>query len=91
MTSLKDLIMAEYRKPDPNPFLFEVGQEVRLRVGRSLDGQTPEHYNGAMVQILSRYCTGLHKEHWYKVFHKEKNETCEFREDEFDMRFARNA
>lgn len=83
-----DLLAKRYAEPDLNPYLFEIGQKVRLRLGRSNDGQTPRHWDGAVATVESRYCTGLHKEHWYKLRHS-NGQLAEFCEDEIDARYAR--
>ena len=83
-----DMIAEAYARPDPNPYFFQVGQKVRLLKGRSDDGQTPEHWDGAMVTVVSRYCTGIGKYHWYKVRHA-SGITCDFEEDEIDARYRR--
>lgn len=88
MSDMMELIAAAYAKPDPNPYLFEVGQTVRLRKGRSDDGQTPEYWDGAIVTVVSRHCTGMMKYHYYKVRYP-GGPTCDFEEDEFDMRYAK--
>lgn len=75
---------------DHHPFLYEVGQKVRVSKKVAMDGQTPEYWAGALVQILSRrHADILQYRHLYKVklLHAEK--TCEFFEDEFDRRFIR--
>lgn len=87
MSDLMELMTKAYAAPDPNPYLFEVGQTVRLRLRRSDDGQTPRCWDGAVVTVEHRYCTGLHKEHWYKL--KLNGVVCEFREDEIDARYAK--
>jgi uncharacterized protein YodC (DUF2158 family) len=86
---MTDWIAEAYARPDPNPFIFQVGQMVRLKKGRSDDGQTPEYWDGAIVKVVSMYSTGLLKNHWYKVLHAGQNVTCDFEEDEFDQRYAR--
>ncbi len=77
-----------YAKPDPNPYLFEVGQMVRLRKGRSDDGQTPRYWDGAVVKVKDRSCTGLHKIHFYILQHPNGQEDS-FEEDEIDVRYAK--
>lgn len=47
MKSLLDLITEQYRKPDPIPYIFEVGQTVRVCVNVISDGQTPKHWASA--------------------------------------------
>lgn len=42
---LPDLIMEAVRRPDPKPYLFLVGQRVRVLLRRSDDGQTPAHWD----------------------------------------------
>ena len=89
MGTLDQMIVDAYNKPDPKPFLFQIGQRVRLLKRRSDDGQTPEHWDGAMVEVVSRYATGIGKYRWYKVKHLEKGMTCDFEEDEIDARYAK--
>lgn len=83
-------IIDAYNAPDPKPFLFQEGQRVRLRKGRSNDGQTPECWNGAVAVVLSRYSTGLMKRHWYKL-RLDNGAISEFEEDEIDVRYKRKA
>lgn len=87
--ALSEMLMQAYNEPDTKPYLFQIGQKVRIRTGRSLDGQTPPYWDGATGKILSRKCSWLHKDHWYKILHDTVNFTCEFREDELDLRFSR--
>lgn len=84
-----DLLVKAYNRPDPKPYLFEPGQKVRVLKGRSEDGQTPHYWNGAMAVVVGRYTTGIHKEHWYKLHHVEKNVVDEFREEEIDARYRK--
>lgn len=88
---LEDLnwIVEAYRKLDPKPFLFEIGQKVRLRKGRSEDGQTPKCWDGAMCEVVNRQSTGLMKRHWYFLKHLENQVISEFEEDEIDARYSR--
>jgi hypothetical protein len=88
MTSLKCLLVEAYNRPDPNPFLYEVGQTVRLLLGRSRDGQTPECWNGAKCVVVSRVASGLSKQHWYAIRHP-CGAVDEFREEEIDARYIR--
>lgn len=88
-TNLLQLLVNEYNKPDPRPYLFEVGQTVRVVKSVVNDGQTPKHWAGATGSVERRKTTGLHKDHWYVVRHATGNVTCEFREDELDRRYAR--
>lgn len=83
-----DLVADAYRRPDPRPYVFEVGQPGRVRLVVAEDGQTPPWWAGARVRVTGRRTTGLHKDHWYKV-RADDGRTCEFREDELDRRFAR--
>ena len=90
----KDLLVAAYNEPDPRPFLFEVGQKVRVldvRVDQrwaGWDGQTKAYWNGAVVEVLSRKSTGLHKDHFYCLKH-ENGAIDDFREEELDGRFRK--
>lgn len=84
-----DWLREAYAKPDPKPFCFQIGQTVRLKKGRSNDGQTPKHWDGAICKVVSRLSTGLLKRHWYKLLHLTQNVTCDFEEDEIDARYVR--
>lgn len=87
--TISEMLVAAMNKPDSNPFLFEVGQTVRVVKRVIDDGQTPEHWSGAMGTVISQRCTMLSKRHWYKVKHAGRNCTCDFEEDELDFRFAK--
>ena len=84
-----DMIASAYRKPDTKPYLFKVGQTVRVKNGRSSDGQTPKQWDGCLAIVVSKYCTGLLKEHWYRLKHKDYQIIEEFREEEIDLRYSR--
>ena len=71
--TLKDKLVEMANRPDPKPFLFNVGQMSRVRSNISEDGQTPEYWDGAKVEILSRDSTPLFKTHVYKVRHLDNN------------------
>lgn len=83
------LLVDAYNRPDPNPYLFQIGQTVRLKLGLSDDGQTPRCWDGAKCEVVKRRCSGLYKEHWYILRHLELNATEEFREYEIDRRYSR--
>lgn len=87
MNMLEEILKA-YQKPDPNPFPFQVGQRVRIRVGVVEDGQTPALWAGAMAIVESRHCTGIHKQHYYKLRY-EQGQLDEFKEEELDARYAK--
>lgn len=87
MGLLKDMAKA-YAAPDLSPYRFQIGQVVRLRKGRSDDGQTPPIWDGARATVVRRYRTGLHKESWYGLRH-ESGRLAEFCEDEIDKRYSR--
>jgi hypothetical protein len=74
--------------PDPKPLLFKVGQGTRVLNGVVKDGQTPPYWAGARVKIVAGWSSPIYKDHWYKVQMGDK--TCDFREEELDMRFRRN-
>lgn len=84
-----DIIAADYAKADPHPYLFAVGQTVRLKLGRSDDGQTPANWDGATAVVEGRHTTGIHKEHWYYLRHAGTGAKAEFGEWEIDQRYAR--
>lgn len=88
-STLADMFVAACNRPDPKPYLFEIGQTVRVKKGCSDDGQTPAHWEGAICTVVSRHTTLLHKDHWYKVYNAELNLICDFREDELDLRYCR--
>jgi hypothetical protein len=55
------ITVTHYDEPEPfitKPFLFQEGQEVRVRVGVSQDGMTPEFWDGArgFVNEEGRHC-----------------------------------
>lgn len=87
--SFEQLLLDAYNKPDPNPYPFDIGQKVRLRKGRSNDGQTPRCWDGAICEVVRRYATGIGKYHWYILRHLDNGATSEFEEDEIDARYAR--
>jgi hypothetical protein len=82
-------IIDAVNRPDPHPFLFTVGQTVRVRNGVSDDGQTPHYWNGAMCVVMSCRSTWLNKRHCYELMHIEKQVVDSFEEDEIDRRYAR--
>jgi len=87
--SFEEMLVENMRKPDPNPFLYVAGQTGRVKKGVSNDGQTPEYWDGAKVEILSQHRTIFLREHIYKVRHLVNNITCEFKEYKLDRRFSR--
>ena len=72
-----------YAKRGMRPFLFKLGQWVRLKKGRSDDGQTPAFWDGATVTVTGMYSTGAYERHWYHVRHGNGNQAT-FVEHEFD-------
>jgi hypothetical protein len=84
--TLTDLILKAYREPDPKPYLFRCGQQVRVLRKVIDDGQTPTHWAGRIGCITRRYTTGIHKDHWYLV--EASGSRCEFRESELDRRYV---
>jgi recombinational DNA repair protein (RecF pathway) len=86
--SLMELLVKAYREPDPNPYLFEVGQRARVLKRVVEDGQTPKAWAGAIVTVERCWTTGLHKDHIY-VVRRADGIVCEFKEDELDARYAR--
>lgn len=85
MNVLADLLMEAYRKPDPLPYLFRIGQRVRVLHKVIDDGATHDFWDGAIGNVTERMTTGIHKEHWYVVRIPFKRAT--FREDELDRRY----
>ena len=72
------------------PFLYEVGQKIRVSKKVIMDGQTPDYWGGAICQILRRSRTGIISDkHLYRVRILHKDKTCEFFEEELDRRFIR--
>ena len=85
---LYEKIEKMYATPDTKPFLFQIGQKVRLALNVSKNGQTPIYWDAAIVTVVSRYVTGMWKDHWYKLRHK--NGQCEdFKEYEINRRYSR--
>ena len=74
-------------KPDPKPYLFEIGQKVRVKILLSEDGQTPKFWEGARAKVMSRYSTLMHKEHWYTLEHSQNGAQDNFKEEEIDRRY----
>ena len=89
MSELSDKIMELSHRPDTKPFLFAVGQTARVRKGVSNDGQTPEYWDGAEVEIIAAHSSMLFKNHYYQVRHLDNYRTCEFEECELDRRYIR--
>ena len=87
--SLEDKLMEVIREKDPSPYLYKKGQIARIKNGVSNDGQTPKHWDGAKVVILSQHSSPLFKQHWYEVIHMENSHTCDFKEEELDRRFCK--
>ena len=84
---LDDLIMRAARMPDPKPYLFQVGQTVRIIKRVIDDGQTPLYWSGAKVIVQSRGCTPLFKTHVYVLKHPNGAED-QFVEEELDRRYS---
>ena len=82
------MIVDRYNDPDPNPYLFQVGQRVRINKGVTQDGQTPKFWDGGFAIVEKRKCGGLCKEHWYTLKHA-NGCTDDFREEELDSRYSR--
>ena len=89
MQDMMDLIATSYAKTDLKPYLFALDQKLRLKKGRSDDGQTPRHWDGAIVTITFISCTGIFKDHLYRVQH-ENGAIDTFKENEIDMRYMKN-
>lgn len=83
------MLIKHIKKPDTKPYLFKVGQIVRILGHISKDGQTPKYWDGAKVMVLKQKCSMLHKEHSYVVKHLDQNVMCEFKEYELDNRYSR--
>ena len=87
--SFEEMVVENFNKPDPNPYLYKIGQIGIVKKGVSDDGQTPEYWDGAKVQILSQHRTLFIREHYYRVKHSVKNVIDDFKEYELDRRFSR--
>jgi hypothetical protein len=85
--SLSELLTKALAIPDPNPFLFNLGQVVRVRKKVINDGQTPLFWAGAKVRVLSRNCSCLTKSHWYVLQHPNGAQD-HFQEYELDRRYS---
>lgn len=88
MTEFADLLMKVINEPDTKPYYYEVGQKVRVCKKVLEDGQTPRFWAGAVCEVVKRYASMIHKDHWYKLRHPNGNED-EFREYELDYRYIR--
>lgn len=89
MGSLADALVAAYQAPDQQPFLFQVGQRVRVRIGCLVDGQTLRHWSGAFARVTGRRSSSLHKEHWYVLEHLNTGDVDDFAESELDQRYTK--
>jgi hypothetical protein len=87
MCELLQRLMDHMNRPDPRPYLFAVGQRVRVCKSVTQDGQTPKHWAGAIGIVEERKTSMLHKDHWYAV--SANGRRCEFREEELDFRYAK--
>lgn len=86
--SFYQMLEEKIQEPDPNPFLFQEGQKVRVNKDVTKDGQTPAYWAGALVTVTRRTRSWLYKEHWYTLRHPNGQED-EFRETELDYRYKR--
>jgi hypothetical protein len=84
--TFEEILLEEYKKPGP-PFLFHVGQKVRIKSTLTSDTHEIEEMLGHVGLVEKRYQTGLHKENWYHVRLGTRVEP--FREHELDKRYAR--
>lgn len=84
---LFDLLVQVANEPDPNPFLFKVGQKVRVLKKVVDDGQTPHYWAGSICEVIGRSSSFLHKDHWYALKHT-NGFTDLFSEEELDNRYA---
>lgn len=89
MKSFEEQLIENINRPCQRCFLYEVGQKVRVRKGRSFDGQTPEYWDGALGKIVYKNHTLFSKTHFYRIQHLENNKICEFEEYELDRRYIR--
>ena len=72
------------------PFLYEVGQKVRVSKWVTEDRQTPKYWAGALAHVLRRYDGGLFvPKHFYDVKMLHGDKVCVFKEDELDRRYIR--
>ena len=81
--------MKMMRRIETKPFLYSFGQKARVLSNVIEDGQTPEYWSGAKVEIRERYHTPIFKNRVYVVKHLKNNRICEFKEEELDKRYRR--
>lgn len=89
-TSFISLLDGFIPSKEHQPFLYEVGQKVRISKRVVESKKLPYYWSGALVQILSRRHadTKAHK-HVYKVRILHSDKIGEFYEEEFDRRYIR--
>lgn len=85
---LIDLMNKQAAKPIETAPLFAVDQIVRVLSGVVDDGQTPPHWAGARCRVLRRFVGGCISKRWVYVLEHPNGKTCEFMEDELDLRFS---
>ena len=91
MNNYSTVFCGEVFAKDHKPFLYEVGQKVRVSNRILSSFQIPAHWAGCVVQILSRrhiYSQTKHI-HVYKVKMLHGSNVFEFFEEDFDRRFVR--
>lgn len=85
---LIDKLLEKCNYPDPKPYLFQVGQKVRILKKVIDDGQTPYFWADSVCEIIKRRSTLFSKRHVYFLRHE--NSCVEgFLEEELDARYAR--
>ena len=71
------------------PFLFEVGQEVKVRKFTLDDGQTKGYWIKQRCVVLNQIRTMIAKRNYYRLQHP-NGAIDDFEEDELDYRFIKS-
>ena len=74
------------------PQRFKLGDRVRVLNTVIRDGQTPVYWAGAIGEIANFGCSPIMHIHSYKIkvyFTVGGCKTCDFKEEELDIRFAK--
>lgn len=84
-----DKLLEHMVKPPETDCPFEIGQTVRILKSVTEDGQTPEFWAGAKVEVIGTRNTMLHKEWLVKCRHENGAEEY-FKSYEVDWRYIKN-
>lgn len=91
MSNFVSVFQSKVFAKDHKPFLYEVGQKVRIPKRVINNFQVPEYWAGSVAQILSRrhVNSSTSHRHLYRVKLLHGDKICEFFEEDLDRRFVR--